>query len=278
MLVEQTWDKSVSMIAGQPEWILGFANQLRSRVDAGAQGLANLAGLWPKLECMIHCGASLEPFAGRLRRALGPAVRFHEILASVEGVIATQDSDGQAGLRLLAGTGIFMEFIPLAAWDPLRPGASAEAALPLEATTTDCDYVVVLTTPAGLVRNVSGDVVRFISTEPHRLVWRGRSFMYLNSAGERVLDADITDSLVTVCADHDWAIVNYHVAPSRSRAASQGSAGSATSGGSSCRPARSRHRPVPCLAWSSMPSSRSAIRFTGRAVSPARLSPPSCVW
>ncbi|HOY55746.1 MAG TPA: GH3 auxin-responsive promoter family protein, partial [Opitutaceae bacterium] len=58
-----------------------------------------------------------------------------------------------------------------------------------------------------------GDVVRFISTEPPRLIYVGRTKLQLSAFGEHVIEKELTDALTTVCAQHCWPVVNFHVAP-----------------------------------------------------------------
>jgi hypothetical protein len=55
--------------------------------------------------------------------------------------------------------------------------------------------------------------VRFISTEPARLTYVGRTKLRLDAFGENVTEKEITDALTTVCRHNGWPIVNFHVAP-----------------------------------------------------------------
>ena len=96
--------------------------------------------------------------------------------------------------------------------DSLPPGLGAKP-VPLEGVRAGEDYALVLTTPAGLCRYVIGDVVRFISTAPPRLIYVGRTKLQLSAFGEHVIEKELTDSLVAVCQRNDWTIVNFHVAP-----------------------------------------------------------------
>jgi hypothetical protein len=75
------------------------------------------------------------------------------------------------------------------------------------------DYVLLLTTPAGLCRYVLGDVVRLVSAEPARLIHVGRTRLQLSAFGEHVHERDLTEALVTVCRRHGWSITHFHVAP-----------------------------------------------------------------
>jgi len=73
--------------------------------------------------------------------------------------------------------------------------------------------VLLLTTPAGLVRYVIGDVVRFISVAPPRLVYAGRTKLQLSAFGEHVIERELTDALTEVGRQHGVGVVNFHVAP-----------------------------------------------------------------
>src|SRR5690606_8422298 len=75
------------------------------------------------------------------------------------------------------------------------------------------DYVVLVTTPAGLCRYVLGDIVRFVSVSPPRLVLVGRTTLQMNALGEGTHERELTEALTAVCQRHHWRIVNFHVAP-----------------------------------------------------------------
>ena len=75
------------------------------------------------------------------------------------------------------------------------------------------DYVLAVTTPAGLARYVVGDVVRFTSTLPPRLVYVGRTKLRLDAFGVSLPEKALTDALVALCQRHSWTIVNFLVAP-----------------------------------------------------------------
>jgi hypothetical protein len=155
----------------------------------------------------------LAPFEEDLRRTIGSTVKFHEVYGASEAIIAAQDAETGGGLRLLADAGVFYEFIPAAEFDSTAPQASAHRVVPLEGVRVGEDYALLVTTPAGLCRYAIGDVVRFTSTKPPRLMYVGRTGLQLNAFGERVIEKEITDSLVAVCQRHNWSITNFHVAP-----------------------------------------------------------------
>lgn len=210
---QRTARSEITLLAGIPMWALNVANAVRDLHAKGQPAPANLQGVWPKLECYIHRGVPVGPFYDELRATLGPKVKFHEVYLAPEGLIAAQDGEPSAGLRLITQTGLFFEFLPMADYDETRLDQLGAKAVPLSDVKPGTNYVLLVTTPAGLARYVVGDVVRFISTEPPRIVYVGRTRLRLDAFGEAVIEREVTDALVAVCQRRAWTIVNFHVAP-----------------------------------------------------------------
>jgi len=207
-IVEKTVPENITLIAGIPSWLLILAEEIRART-----GKAPLRAVWPRLECLIHGGVPLGPFASQLREAFGEGVNFHEVYPASEGFIAAQDDDPAAGMRLMTRAGIFYEFLPLEKYDEERLAELVKATVPLAGVKIGVDYVLVMTTPAGLCRYVIGDVVRFVSTEPPRLVYAGRTRLQLSAFGEHVIEKELTDVLSSATQHHGLVVGNFHVAP-----------------------------------------------------------------
>lgn len=215
-IAARTRPLDITLIAGIPSWLLVLADVLRpggSRSPLGGSRAPSLQTFWPNLECLVHGGVPLGPYQAELRRMFGPTVHFHEVYSATEGFIAAQDASAPEGLRLMTDAGLFFEFLPMKDFDEYRLGALGAKAVPLEDVKANEDYALVLTTPAGLCRYVIGDVVRFISTEPPRLIYVGRTGLTLNAFDEHVIEKELTDSLLAVCSPHGWTITNFHVAP-----------------------------------------------------------------
>jgi hypothetical protein len=212
-IAERTHTLDIRLLAGIPSWALILAAAVRQHAAHARRIPANLREIWPHFECFIHGGVPIAPFVDELRAALGPGVNFHEVYAASEGFIATQDADAALGLRLMTDVGLFYEFIPLSEFDETRLDQLGPKAVPLEGVKPGIDYVLLLTTPAGLCRYVLGDVVRFVSTDVPRLVYAGRTRLQLSAFGEHVIEKELTDALALVCRQNGWTIGNFHVAP-----------------------------------------------------------------
>lgn len=207
-IVARTVGRDIRLLAGIPSWLLILAEEVRAQT-----GRASFREVWPRLECLVHGGVPLGPFAAELRAAAGPGVAFHEVYPASEGFIAAQDDEPEAGLRLFADAGIFYEFLPLDRFDEARLEHLGREAVPLAGVRAGVDYVLLMTTPAGLCRYVIGDVVRFVSTQPPRLIYVGRTRLQLSAFGEHVIEKELTDALAEASARLGIAVANFHVAP-----------------------------------------------------------------
>ena len=213
-IARRTLRADLTLMAGIPGWLLVFAETMRAHAARElGRAPATLRELWPHLECLVHGGVPVAPFAAELQAVFGPGVTLHEVYPASEGFIAAQDSEPEAGLRLLADRGLFFEFLPAADYHEGDPGDAGMRAVPLEGVKPGEDYVLVLTTPAGLVRYVIGDVVRFVTACPPRLVYVGRTRLQLSAFGEHVIEKELTDSLAVVCRRHAVSVTGFHVAP-----------------------------------------------------------------
>lgn len=205
--------QDVTLLSGVPNWLLAFVEAVRDHAQTQKIAATTLKHLWPKLEGLVHYGIPVSPFYDELRRLAGSSVNFHEVYFAAEAFIAAQDGHAGLGLRLMEQSGVFFEFLPLAEFNASLPLSLGSKALSLQEARTDEDYVILLTTPAGLCRYVLSDIVRFTTLEPPRLIHVGRTNLSLAAFDEGVTEKAITDTLVAVCQRHGWTITNFHVAP-----------------------------------------------------------------
>ncbi len=212
-IAKRTLPRDITLIEGIPSWVLIVAEAVRREAAGGKPSSLPLKAVWPHLECLVHFGVPVTPFAAELRAVLGSPMNLHEIYPAPEGFIAAQDVDSAAGLRLMTDAGLYFEFLPMALFDESNLSNLGQRAVPVEGVEAGIDYALLLTTPAGLCRHIIGDVVRFVSTKPPRLIYVGRTRLRLSAFGENVIEKEVTETLLAVCQHHRWNIVNLHVAP-----------------------------------------------------------------
>lgn len=211
--------KDVTLVGGTPAGVYALSRVAREAASSGKRRMTTLQAMWPNLECFFFTGAPLGLYTEVLRDALGPNVNFHEMYSAAEGIFAAQDNKNSSALRLLVDAGLFFEFLPLRDFHEEILEKVGALCLPLEGVEAGVDYVLVLTTPAGLCRYVPGDIVRFFSLSPPRLQFVGRTELHLNFFGERVTERELIDSLLAVCRQYGWQPVCFHVAPYHHRSA-----------------------------------------------------------
>lgn len=211
--------RDVTLIAGTPAAVYALSLAAREAASSGKRRMTTLQAMWPNLECFFHFGTPLGLYAESLRAALGPTVNFQEMYSAAEGIIAAQDERNAGALRLLTDSGLFFEFLPLRDFHEETLANAGPLCVPLAQVEPGVDYVLLLTTPAGLCRYVPGDIVRFVSVDPPRLQFIGRTQLQLNSFGERVTERELLESLLVVCQHNGWQPVCFHVAPYHFRAA-----------------------------------------------------------
>lgn len=210
----------VTLVAGAPAAILELAQACREAATGpGEEPPPHLQSLLSNLECMLYSGAPAGLYADALRLWVGPTVNFHELYAAAEGVFAASDNGPPAVLRLLTDGGIFFEFLPLRDFNEKTLANDRILCRSLEQVQPGVDYLLVVTTPAGLCRYVVGDIVRFVSIDPPRLQFFGRVACQLNAFGEHVTERELVETLLAVCLRNGWQAVNFHVAPYQRRVA-----------------------------------------------------------
>jgi GH3 auxin-responsive promoter len=202
-IVEETMNEDMTLISGIPPWMQMYFEWLSARKDG-----KKIRELFPHLQVIVHGGVNFEPYRSKLMDSIGGEVDLIETFPASEGFFAFQDKVGQEGLLLNTNSGIFYEFIPVSEMgkeDPVR--------LSLAEVSTGENYALILSTNAGLWGYSIGDTVRFISTDPYRLVVTGRIKHYISAFGEHVIGEEVDHALLHAAKEHDTHIIEFTVAP-----------------------------------------------------------------
>src|SRR5690606_5583299 len=105
-------------------------------------------------------------------------------------------------------SGIFFEFIPASEFGQENAGRIA-----LDEVKTGVEYVLILNSNAGLWGYNLGDTVRFVSTDPYRLLVTGRIKHFISAFGEHVIGKEVEEALHRTVARFPAEIVEFTVAP-----------------------------------------------------------------
>lgn len=203
-IVAETIPKNITSLAGVPSWMLVLLNRVLE-----VTGKAHLLEVWPNLEVYFHGGVDFSPYRNQYEKIIpNKDFKYYEVYNASEGFFAIQDQNEHLGMLLMLNHGIFYEFIPLKDFKGVD-----STPIPLEEVQVGVDYVMVITTNAGLWRYIIGDVVRFTATEPYRVQVAGRTKSYLNAFGEEVMVHNTETAIAKACQATDAMVSDYTVAP-----------------------------------------------------------------
>jgi hypothetical protein len=202
-IVQETMRENMTLISGIPPWMQMYFDWLSERNDG-----KKIKELFPELQVIVHGGVNFEPYKAKLLDSLGGPVDMVETFPASEGFFAFQDKPGQEGLLLNTNAGIFYEFIPAA-----EIGSENPMRLSLGEVKTGENYALVVSTNAGLWGYDIGDTVRFVSTEPYRLVVTGRTKHFISAFGEHVIVEEVDHAMLQASREFDTRIIEFTVAP-----------------------------------------------------------------
>lgn len=202
-IVEETYKEDLALIGGIPSWVQMYFEKLQEKT-----GKKTVSEIFPNLQLYVYGGVNYEPYRKKFEAALGRSVHSIEVYPASEGFIAFQDSQKEKGLLLMINAGIFYEFIPANEVFNENPTRLSLAEVELEK-----NYAIVLNTNAGLWGYLIGDTVKFVSTNPYRIVVTGRTKHFISAFGEHVIAEEVEDALRIASEGLDVQVNEFHVAP-----------------------------------------------------------------
>lgn len=202
-IVNETLDKDMTLISGIPPWMQMYFDWLSERKEQ-----KKIKDIFPNLQVIVHGGVNFEPYKARIVESLGGAVDMIETFPASEGFFAFQDQVGKEGLLLNTNAGMFFEFVPAA--EIGKPDATR---LSLADVQVGVNYALIINSNAGLWGYNIGDTVRFISTNPYRLVVTGRVKHFISAFGEHVIGEEVEYAILKAAEQFNIGITEFTVAP-----------------------------------------------------------------
>lgn len=202
-IVEETIDQNMSLISGIPPWMQMYFDWLMEK-----SGGKKIKELFPNLQVIVHGGVNFEPYRAKLFDSIGARIDAIETFPASEGFFAFQDTLDKEGLLLNTNSGIFFEFIPAAEIFNKNP-----ARLSLEDVKIGENYALIISSNAGLWCYNIGDTIRFVSTNPYRIVVTGRIKHFISAFGEHVIAEEVEQAMLKAAKEFDVRIIEFTVAP-----------------------------------------------------------------
>ncbi|HEX8269265.1 MAG TPA: GH3 auxin-responsive promoter family protein [Flavobacterium sp.] len=201
-IVEETFNQNMSVISGIPSWVQMYFEKLR-----GKSGMA-VGDLFKNFNLFIYGGVNYEPYRAKFENLIGRKVDSIELFPASEGFFAYQDSQKEKGMLLLLNSGIFYEFIisdEFFSDDPRR--------YTIGEVEVGVNYVLLISTNAGLWAYNIGDTIQFTSTKPYRVIVSGRIKHYISAFGEHVIGKEVEEALRIATENTNVRINEFTVAP-----------------------------------------------------------------
>jgi hypothetical protein len=202
-VIDETQQARMSLISGIPPWVQMYFDRIVSRTGK------KIKDVFPDFSLFIYGGVNFEPYKAKLFESIGKKIDSIETYPASEGFIAFQDSQKDEGLLLLLKSGIFYEFIPAEEYFSPNP-----TRLSIGEVKAGVNYAIILNTNAGLWGYSIGDTVRFVSTEPYRLVVTGRIKHFISAFGEHVIGEEVEKAMKTAMEKNPGTeVAEFTVAP-----------------------------------------------------------------
>ena len=201
-IVEETFNENMTIISGIPSWVQMYFEKL---IDKGGKKVGEL---FKNFELFIFGGVNYEPYRSKFENLIGRKVDSIELYPASEGFFAFQDKQNQKGMLLQLNSGIFYEFIEADHFFEENPERIA-----IKDVKIGVNYVMIISTNAGLWAYNIGDTVEFTSLEPYRVIVSGRIKHFISAFGEHVIGKEVEQALKEAIEETDISVNEFTVAP-----------------------------------------------------------------
>ncbi|MGB2087258.1 MAG: GH3 auxin-responsive promoter family protein [Psychroflexus salarius] len=201
-VVNETISEDMTVFSGIPSWVQTYFEKL---VEISGQPIGKL---YKNLELFIYGGVNYEPYRSKFEQLIGRKIASIELYPASEGFFAFQDSQTEKGMLLQLDSGIFYEFIKAEEFYDENPQVYTIATVEV-----NVNYVMIISTNAGLWRYNLGDTVMFVNKNPYRLVVSGRIKHFTSAFGEHVIAKEVEESLQIASEQFPIEISEFTVAP-----------------------------------------------------------------
>ena len=201
-IVEETFDQNMTVISGIPSWVQMYFEKLHQK------GGKPVGEVFKNFNLFIYGGVNYEPYRSKFENLIGRKVDSIELFPASEGFFAYQDSQKDKGMLLLLNSGIFYEFIKSDEFYTQNPKR-----LTIGEVELGVNYVLIISTNAGLWGYNIGDTIQFTSLKPYRVIVSGRIKHYISAFGEHVIGKEVESALQEALIGTTIRINEFTIAP-----------------------------------------------------------------
>ena len=200
---KETLKEDMAAIGGIPPWVIMYFEKLIE-----LSGKKTIQQVFPNFNLIVYGGVNFNPYKESFRRLIGKKIDSIEYYPASEGFFAFQDSQSNEGLLLQLNSGIFYEFIRIEEMEKADPER-----LTIKEVKTKTNYVLIVSTNAGLWGYNTGDTLEFVSIKPARIIVTGRYKHFISAFGEHVIGSEVEKALNKALISEEISLKEFTVAP-----------------------------------------------------------------
>lgn len=201
-IVEETLPENMTVISGIPSWVQMYFEKLQQKTGK------KVGDVFKNFNLFIFGGVNYEPYRAKFENLIGRKVDSIELYPASEGFFAFQDKQGEKGMLLQLDSGMFYEFVKAEDFFSENPKR-----ITLKDVEVGVNYVMIISTTAGLWAYNIGDTIQFTSTKPYRVIVSGRIKHFISAFGEHVIGKEVEHAMKDATVDTSIRINEFTVAP-----------------------------------------------------------------
>ena len=201
-IVEETLPENMTIISGIPSWVQMCFEKLQQKTGK------KVGDIFKNFNLFIFGGVNYEPYRAKFENLIGRKVDSIELYPASEGFFAFQDKQNEKGMLFQLNSGIFYEFIKADEFFNKNPKR-----ITIKDVELGVNYVMIISTNAGLWAYNLGDTVEFTSTKPYRVIVSGRIKHFISAFGEHVIGKEVEQAMQDATLNTNIRVSEFTVAP-----------------------------------------------------------------
>lgn len=201
-IVEETLPENMTVISGIPSWVQMYFEKLQLKTNK------KVGDVFKNFNLLIFGGVNFEPYRSKFENLIGRKIDSIELYPASEGFFAYQDQQNNKGMLLLLNAGIFYEFVK--ADEFFNPNPTR---ITIKNVQVGVNYVMLISTNAGLWGYNIGDTIQFTSIKPYRIIVSGRIKHFISAFGEHVIGKEVEQAMQEAIANTNVQVTEFTVAP-----------------------------------------------------------------
>ena len=201
-IVDETLPEDMTIISGIPSWVQMYFERLQQKTGK------KVGDIFKNFNLFIFGGVNYEPYRAKFENLIGRKVDSIELYPASEGFFAFQDKQNEKGMLLQLNSGIFYEFVKADAFFNENPKR-----ITIKDVEIGVNYVMIISTNAGLWAYNIGDTIIFTSTKPYRIIVSGRIKHFISAFGEHVIGKEVEQAMQEATMNSKIRVSEFTVAP-----------------------------------------------------------------